>query len=592
MALLAVLAGCSQKEDVAEVQAEGSLNISLEISESVKSAMSSDELLSTALIKIYKADFSGMVRSYVFSEAPSEIFLPVDEYRVDVEAGEMVKENPDSASWDQKSYKGQKTFTIVASQSQAVQVQAGINNVLTNVTFDPTIAENIASGFSFTIGTDAKDASKQLVYDASKDSKDGYFIVGGFEPSLYWTFNGTRIKDGSAVTKSGSIDNVQKGKRYHMTPKYTVHEGDITLDLLVDYDTEIIDDMVIFEPVSTGLSDTPKDEIWAGHVTLHADVDESEYSDPSKIKFSYTLHNTAAWQTVDAVRASEGVYSAVVKGLNGSTVYDYKLVINGEDIGDPKSITTDAATPLPNYCFEVVSHTESSDWDSFFDPNSSDPTCRKKFWDSGSSASAGMLGSSYAICYSDTDVPSGAGSSKSARLESKTAAGKMAAGNLFVGEFAGLDGLNGKVNFGRSWSSRPTGVRLWYKYKGGKVDKSCKYISTDEYDIASIQVAVGTWSYKKYGGTKDCPVQVNTGDQSTFWSYPDLPETIAYGKFEERGNGNTGNWKQITIKLDYKSEKDFPTYIIVSTAASKYGDYFAGSSSSRLWLDKFELLYE
>ena len=34
-----------------------------------------------------------------------------------------------------------------------------------------------------------------------------------------------------------------------------------------------------------------------------------------------------------------------------------------------------------------------------------------------------------------------------------------------------------------------------------------------------------------------------------------------------------------------------PTHIIISCAASQFGDYFTGCSSSKLWLDAFELIY-
>ena len=35
-----------------------------------------------------------------------------------------------------------------------------------------------------------------------------------------------------------------------------------------------------------------------------------------------------------------------------------------------------------------------------------------------------------------------------------------------------------------------------------------------------------------------------------------------------------------------------PTYILIVASASKYGDYFTGSTSSVLLLDEFELLFD
>lgn len=572
----------------------GSLSIGISVPDSpVRAAMSSNELLSSASVKIYKADFSGLVREYVYKDAPSVIYLPVDEYRVDVQAGEIAKASPSPASWEQKSYEGSANFVIKPSVQSNVQVNAKVANVVTKVTFDQTIAENFNAGFTFRIGLSDSDATCQLVYNATNSGSEGYFIPSDIEPALYWSFSGT-LKNGTPVVKTGTFDAVQVGKLYKIAPKFTVKDGAVDFNLLVDYNTEVIEDIIIFDPVSTGVSAPSVTDIWAGHFTVMADVDEKEYSDPSKVKIAYSLKGKGAWITVATTRTGEGVYTCTLNGLAPATEYDVKLVIDGTDI-NTINVTTAAAKQLPNWDFEVTSNAESSKWTSFYDPANSDPELKTKFWDSGSSASAGMLGASYAICYSDSDVSGKTASKKSVRMQSLAAAGKLAAGNLFTGEFAGLDGLNGKVNFGRPWGQyRPTAVRFWYKYKGGKVDKTASGcpLTTSDYDRFSIKVALGNWDFKKYGGTKNCPVQVNTNKTSTFWDYKKIEGTVAYCELVEVGNGSTGEWKQVTIPLDYFSTSDFPSFIVVAGAASMYGDYFAGSSSSALWIDDFELLYE
>ena len=55
---------------------------------------------------------------------------------------------------------------------------------------------------------------------------------------------------------------------------------------------------------------------------------------------------------------------------------------------------------------------------------------------------------------------------------------------------------------------------------------------------------------------------------------------------------STDQWVEYTIPLDYRDMDTKPTHIIISCASSKYGDYFSGYSSSTLWLDKMELVYE
>lgn len=596
IAAVIALASCTGM-NIQDTVAEGSLTLNLEIDGTTKAAMTSDELLSSSNVKIYKGDFSGLVRSYKYSTAPEVIYLPADSYRVDVEAGELSSESPAIASWEQKSYKGSAKFTITAGTNQSVQVAANVVNAITNVTFDASIAENFGGNCSFTIGVDEADASKQLVYDSGKSGKEGYFIVPDVEPQLFWSFSGTLTKDGSSVTKSGKFGNIEKGRLYKLSPKFTIKEGDLDFELSVDYDTEVFSDIIIFEPVSTGLLKSNTMEIWAGHATVHATVDEAEFNDPDKIKFAFT-QDGSTWTTVNSTRISEGSYEAVLKNLAGGTQYTYKLVIDGEDIGDSLTLTTDSAPQLPNCGFETTSNCESTKYISFFDSSLSDMQLKVKYWDSGSSAST-SVGASGAICYSSTDVPPGTGSTKSALLQSKYVVVKFAAGNLFTGEFAELVGTEGgKVNFGRPFTGRPTAVRFWYKYISDKIDKDSSNTPSDgkigNWDQCSIKVMLGTWKggSKGYHGSTSCPLQVNTTDPSTFWDYPNLPETIAYTDFYKAANEAATVWTQVTLPLDYKNLNVIPTHIVVSCAASRYGDYFAGCSTSQLYLDDFELIYE
>ncbi|MCQ2177433.1 MAG: PCMD domain-containing protein [Bacteroidales bacterium] len=567
----------------------GMMELKVSVREATRST-DAEDLLGSSRIKIYNGDYSGMVRDYRFAEMPSAIYLPCGNYRVDVVAGEMAKDDPCYASWESRSYKGSERVSISAGNVSDVSILAGIYNVVTKVDFDPSVGTHFEDGYSFTIGLDQKDEDRRLSYTENENGRRAYFIPDEKNPSLYWEFNGTSRANGSTFRKSGRIDNVKGGTLYTMSPKFTVSEGGLTLVLIEDDGTDVSDDIIVFEPVSTGLVPSAAYEIWAAHMTVHAEVDESEYPDPSAIRFEYA-GTDARWTSVPAERSADGGYYAVIRGLEAETEYSYRLVIADEVIGTPMTVVTDSAEQLPNNDLEYVSNT--SGWDEFYDPNSSDPLIKYKFWDTGSSASASVL-SSAAICYSDTDVPAGIGSTRSARLQSKYVVVKFAAGNLFTGEFAGLSGMNGKVNFGRPWTARPTAIRFWYKYKGGTVDyaPSGSPISKGDQDRFFVKVALGNWDYTKYGGSASCPLQVNTGDKSTFWDIENIAGTIAYADlWESAGTGNA-QWKQVTLRLDYKSEVTMPTHIIVSCAASGYGDYFAGCSSSALYVDKFELIYD
>lgn len=596
---VSVVGACARFDETPD--GEGSFSVDIRMGEAAtKAAMSQDELLSTAVVSIYKGDFSGKVREYSYSQIPETIYLPADDYRVDVVAGELAKENPVAASWDQKSYKGSSDVTISAGATSSVTVVAKVSNVISNVTFDESVSKAFSSGYTCTVGL-GSNASDQLVYGSSESGKDGFFITSGFEPSLYWSFSGVLAKDGTTFTKSGEIASVESGKRYKLVLKYTDNTGLLSFDLLVDDSTNKIYDDIIFEPTSTGVSKTSKHEIWAGHFTAHADVDETQY-DKDEVWFEVREKGSQDWTKVSATRDSEGSFSAVVSGLTPSTVYEYRLCVTSLDSGNVEQIpassdvTTDKAVPVPNGGFETTSNAESSKYLSFYNPDSSDSTLQTQWWGNGNYGST-LVGSSSVICYPDkSDYKEG---TQSVCLQSRWVVVKFAAGNLFSGHFGSLIGTNGgTVYFGRPFTARPTALRFWMKYSGGVINRESSGVPDDgkkgNYDKASIRIALGTWDFKKYGGDSDSPVKFDTTDPSTFVDFSTDGSTIAFGEeIVASDSSNSANvWKQVTIPLNYSNLTTFPTHIIISCAASMYGDYFSGYDESKLWLDGMELLYE
>ena len=597
----ATLASCAS-DRTSPLSGEGSFSLKVKVDQAeTKAAMGQDELLSTAKVSIYKGDFSGKVREYVYSQIPASIMLPADDYRVDVVAGELVKATPAVASWEQKSYKGSSDVTITAGASSDVTVMAKVCNVVSNITFDQTVSDMFEEGFTCSVGLSADGADGQLVYDAANKGKDGFFIVSGFEPSLFWTFSGTLKKDGSAFKKSGEIKSVEEGKRYKLNLKYIEKDGQLSFEILVDESTNDIYDNIIFEATSTGIAQSSRFEVWAGHFTAHADVDESQY-DKDKVLFEVREKGTENWRSVNAVRESEGSYSAEISGLAPSTTYEYRLALTDSGSGETEylpassDITTEDAPAVPNGGFETTSNAESKSYKSFFDPNSSDPTLQTKWWCSGNAGST-SVGGSYAICYpDDSEHKEG---ERSVCLHSRNVIIKFAAGNLFSGHFGKTiipDG--GTVYFGRPFTARPTALRLWIKYSGGVIDYESSNVpeagKKGNYDKASIRIALGTWDYRKYGGDADSPVLINTTDESTFVDFSTDGSTIAFGEriVPSDDSNPAKDWTQVTIPIDYRNKAAYPTHIIISCASSMYGDYFAGHAGSKLWVDGMELIYE
>ena len=606
MGLVLCAASCT-KQEVSQEQGMGMLSMDMSVAAQTR-ALSEDELYNTAKVNIYKADYSGLVRSYAYSEIPSPLYLAADKYRVDVIAGEAVAQTPAIASWDSKSYKGSQAFEIVADQVTTVQVVANINNAVTKVAFDPTVAENFNPGYTMTM-TLSDEAASSLVYDASKNGAEGYYIVTGlFEPSITWTFTGTLAKDGSTFTKTGVIENVQPGKLYSMNLKYTIKDGDLMFTLSVDRTTQIVDDTIIFEPVSTGLAPSSIFEIWATRATVHADVDAAE-SEGKTVQFAYSTNGGSTWSYADGINDSEGTWKAELKGLAPATEYTYALMIDGQQIGDVMTFQTEQAPNLPNASFEYVSKVSGESYYKFYDPNCGVAEGSYMFWGSGNGeGKEGVSGSAdMGITITKIDTSDKIDGNQSVVAETSSMVGMLAAGNLFTGQFAGLVGTSGgKVNFGRPWTSRPSALKIWCKYETGKfniINNKNLGVSESDYDRAQVRVALGTWDYKKYGGTKDSPVHVNTTKPETLVDYYTDPSTIANGDViiyndgysinkGEKVTATTTGWIEYVIPIEYRNLNTYPTHIVVSCAASQYGDYFTGYDKTKLWIDAVELIYE
>ncbi len=196
-------------------------------------------------------------------------------------------------------------------------------------------------------------------------------------------------------------------------------------------------------------------------------------------------------------------------------------------------------------------------------------------------------------------------------MSSSSIIGTFAAGNIFTGRYIATAGKNGIIGFGRPFTQRPIALRGWMKYTPGTVthNDSNNKLETGESDQSSLYIALGTWSASDYGydstgtlrGDSETPIVIDTRDKSTFFDSTSS-DIIAYGEliYSEATDG----WIEFEIELEYRDLVDssgnvitgahsrVPTHIVVVGSSSRYGDYFTGSSSSKMWIDDFELIYE
>ena len=164
-------------------------------------------------------------------------------------------------------------------------------------------------------------------------------------------------------------------------------------------------------------------------------------------------------------------------------------------------------------------------------------------------------------------------------------ASKFAAGNIYTGDFVGLAGIEGaELDFGQPYTGRPSALKGYYKYTPGVIDQAkAPYDALmGQTDSCHIYIGLFDWS---------APFRVNT----TTGTFVDLTwnneSMIAFG--ELKSNEATGSeYKQFKINLTYRDYFTRPKYILIVASASKYGDYFTGSTSSVMYLDECELVFE
>lgn len=347
---------------------------------------------------------------------------------------------------------------------------------------------------------------------------------------------------------------------------------------------------IIVSDANVSSIDVPADrryEIWSDKAVFYGQNLEEKVP-VETLYFRYRQKDTETWsENIPAV--TDGAYykTAQITGLKPGTTYQYQMVEGTKVSNVISEVTTDAVYILDNYSFEDTSY-DGKTLRISKDPNN-------YWWDSGNEGS-----STLSVNVTSVDKNLKHSGNQSLYLKSQYVSllgiGKFAAGNLFAGEFLGTENTYyGILGWGRPFNTRPYALKAWVKYTPGTVD----YTETDkikkgDLDIGKIYIAVGDWtgnnpSYPQW------PVVVRTLGPELF--EPDSPGTIGYGEieFKETLQSSDGGMVQVVIPLNYQDYGGFnriPSSIIIVASASKYGDYYSGSTGSAMWLDDFELVYE
>ena len=285
----------------------------------------------------------------------------------------------------------------------------------------------------------------------------------------------------------------------------------------------------------------------------------------------YKTGSSSSWTEATDLTAKGTSFSAALSSLTPGTDYDLRVCIDG-DVYSELSFTTAPATELTNGSFENWSQTDGR-----WDPSGEDEDV---WWSTGNAGSYSFIGN---ITTPTTESVKG----YAVLMETKWAAIKLASASIFTGTFE-LDGTNGILQFGRPFTTFPTGLKFYYQY--------------EMMDIDYLGSSIPEWLEDSKGTPDTCSVYIALIDSEDTYEVRTRPSTrklfdphddcvIAYGQFNA-WESTTGGYQEVTIPIEYYYTDRTPTYIIIVAAASKYGDYFVGGDGSTMYLDEMELLYE
>lgn len=302
----------------------------------------------------------------------------------------------------------------------------------------------------------------------------------------------------------------------------------------------------------------------------------------------YKKEGDTDWTRVDASELTHegGNFTARIIHLQANTTYVCRAY-SGEEYGEEIKFTTGSETQPENNSFEYTSGTS---------PLYLFGEGQEMWWDSGNEGSSTMNKNVTTV---DSNLKNSG--NQSLLLSSQFVGlggliGKFAAGNLFVGKYLKTDGTDGVLGWGRPFSERPTKLKGYIKYNSGVVDEGGDKIPNGQNDIGTVYIALTDGNGVVYNDDKDeddgsiwaCIIKTKTKELFD----KDAANVLAYGELVLKESTEGEGLIPFEIELDYKATDRVPTRIIIVASASYYGDYFQGSTSSKMWLDDITLEYD
>ncbi|MDE6164066.1 MAG: PCMD domain-containing protein [Muribaculaceae bacterium] len=297
------------------------------------------------------------------------------------------------------------------------------------------------------------------------------------------------------------------------------------------------------------------------------------------------------WENCSYVKAdadpsslTQGVhFTATVSNLPTETTYEYVAAKNKEPQKTVTTVSTGEAPQLPNSGFENSSGSLPMD---FFGSGES------KFWDSGNHGSASVSIAAVDVTTRSSDKKHSG--NYSVKMQSqwvgKFGIGKFAAGNIFTGEFIDIENTYyGILGWGRPWTVRPRQLKGYVHYTRGNVNYNEEKgpLAKDQPDQGIIYIAMTDNSTED---GQPYPIVVHNYRANRLFD-PSESKVLAYGEHVMTESTSGNDMVEFTIDLDWRNLNIEPSYIIIVASASRYGDYYNGSTSSVMYLDDLQLVY-
>lgn len=304
----------------------------------------------------------------------------------------------------------------------------------------------------------------------------------------------------------------------------------------------------------------------------HAKV-RAAFSGKGSPVLEYKKASESQWLQVENLDIAGVGVSAKIQNLEAETEYVIRISEGGES--SPEfTFRTESPVQLNNMGFDDW-HLQGKTWYPY--PQNADENIR--VWDSANKATSSFIGST-TIPDEDFIAADGTGK-KAAKLESRFAVVKFAAGSIFIGKFIGLVGMGAELSWGVPFKSRPAALKGHYSYSPAKINHADEQHSSlkGKEDSGHIIFILTDW---------EKPFRV-ISSKNQFVDFDNDPAIIAYGKLS--CEKTKGKYKEFTLPIEYRSERT-PKWVSIIASSSALGDYFTGGEGSVLYLDEFSFVYD